>query len=96
MTKKELVWRLASKPTIDDITKLIETKVITPEEARTIAFNSLDENDKIAKLEQEVEVLKTALHDANRGVIINRQWVGNLPQIQMVDPFKLLRSVVDL
>lgn len=96
MTKKELVWRLANRPTVDEIVKLVENKVITPEEARTIAFNSVNENDKITKLEQEVELLKQALYDARRGVVLSHEWVTHLPQHQLVDPLKLFKGIIDL
>lgn len=101
MTKKELVWRLASKPTIDDITKLIETKVITPEEARTIAFNSLDENDKVAKLEAEIELLKEAIQRLQQGTL-TRTWIntpiqyGTGTSTFSINAGRLLNGIIDL
>lgn len=104
MTKKELVWRLKERPTADDIVKLIDAKVITADEAKTIAFNSVDENDKIAKLEKEIELLKDALRDSQRGVAIDREWLSHRPlplpaqpfSFNTVDPFKVFRGLIDL
>lgn len=104
MTKKELVWRLKARPTADDIVKLIDAKVISSDEAKTIAFNSVDENDKIAKLEKEIELLKDALRDSQRGVVLNRDWISTRTHpgstsaysIAMVDPLKVFRGLIDL
>lgn len=75
--KKELVWRLSDRPSVEGIKTLLEAGVITKEEARTIAFNSVDENDKIAKLEQKVEVLQRALETTTHGAPLTAAWVTN-------------------
>lgn len=95
MTKKDLVWRLSQKPSVGEVVDLVNSKIITPEEAKTIVFNLADENDKITKLEQEVELLKNALSDTRKGVALNRSWVEMQP-MTMVDPFKVFRGLIDL
>ena len=57
MTKhEELVWRLGKLPTVEEITTLIDKKIITQEEARQILFNKkdVDERDK-KSLEDEIK-----------------------------------------
>ena len=60
MTKhEELVWRLGKLPTVEEITTLIDKKIITQDEARQILFNtkSVDERDK-KSLEDEIKFLR--------------------------------------
>lgn len=59
MTKhEELVWRLGKLPTVEEITTLIDKKIITQEEAREILFNTrtVEERDKVS-LEAEIKFL---------------------------------------
>lgn len=65
MTKKneeqpdiKLTWRLASKPSLDDVTTLLEKEVITKDEARQMLFSEVDRNGQIKALEEQVEFLK--------------------------------------
>lgn len=58
MKKTNLVWRLPSKLTLDDIQKMIELKIISPEEAKELTFNSSDDNEKVKALEEQVKFLK--------------------------------------
>lgn len=58
MKKNSLVWRLPTKLTLDEIEKMIELKIISPEEAKELTFNSADDNDKVKALEEQVKFLK--------------------------------------
>lgn len=46
MTKKKLVWRLSEKPSGDVINRLVQTEIITKEEAKDILFTEEDEPSK--------------------------------------------------
>lgn len=95
MTKKDLVWRLKDRPSVADVTELLKEQVITKDEARSLLFNSVDENDKIAKLEQEVDLLKNALKDCQRGLPLTRALVDKYTTSHpLVDPFWLLRGII--
>lgn len=72
----------------------MQNEIITKEEARQLLFNEVDEKDKIAKLEQEVDYLKQALSDANRGITINKRWVEALPHPLLFDPFNLFKDII--
>lgn len=58
MKKTNLVWRLPSKLTLEDIEKMLALKIITPEEAKELTFNSADDNEKVKALEEQVKFLK--------------------------------------
>jgi len=60
MTKhEELIWRLGKLPTVEEITTLIDKKVITQEEAREILFNKkVEETRDIRSLETEIKFLR--------------------------------------
>ena len=75
MTKK-LVWRLGKLPTVDELLRLVNDKLITQEEAKEILFkeSDIDERDK-ESLEGEIKFLKQLvekLSDNNRNVIIEK------------------------
>lgn len=53
MTKKDLIWRLKELPDAVDVAELVDKKVITPEEARELLFNTDKNNSK-----EESEALK--------------------------------------
>lgn len=56
MTKKDLKWRLREAPTVEDITELLEQKIIDKEEARKLLFS---ENDKkLEELQEEIKFLR--------------------------------------
>jgi hypothetical protein len=62
MTKneKKLVWRLSTKPTVDEVVKLVEKKILKEEEAKEILFSSqpVDEKETIESLKAEIKFLK--------------------------------------
>ena len=58
MTEK-LKWRLGKLPTPDEVTKLLNEKIISKEEAREILFNLETEEDRDKKsLESEIKFLR--------------------------------------
>jgi len=58
--KKELVWRLGSKlPTVDEVLKLIDQKIITNDEAKGIFFNDKTDEDRDKdSLKSEIKFLR--------------------------------------
>lgn len=58
MTNK-LNWRLKDLPDAAGVAELVDTKVITPEEARELLFSDKpDETRKVKELEEEVKFLR--------------------------------------
>jgi hypothetical protein len=55
----QLKWRLSKLPTVDEITTLLEKKIITQDEAKEILFNkeTTEERD-IESYKQEIKFLK--------------------------------------
>lgn len=52
-----LKWRLGKLPTVEELLKLIENKLITQDEAKTMLFSSEKEGD-IKSLEEEIKFLR--------------------------------------
>ena len=73
MTNK-LKWRLVKLPTSEEVTKLVNDKIITKEEAREILFSEEIENEKsVDDLKQEIKFLKELvekLSNNNRSQIV--------------------------
>jgi hypothetical protein len=66
MTKK-LVWRLADRPTVNEIILLVEKKLLKEDEAKEILFNSVNEEDRDKKsLESEIKFLRDLILQMNR------------------------------
>lgn len=58
-TKERLIWRLANRPTVNEINDLITSEVISKDEARGILFSSETEEDRDKKsLEAEIKFLR--------------------------------------
>ena len=55
--KNELKWRLGKLPTPDEVTRLVNDKIITKEEARDILFKT-DEILEVDSLKDEIKFLK--------------------------------------
>ncbi len=56
---KELKWRLSKLPTPDEVTKLVNDKIITKEEARDILFNEEDKTERdVESLQAEIKFLR--------------------------------------
>lgn len=57
-TKRNLTWKLDELPSAGELADLVETQVITKEEAREIMFGSPEsDKDKIKALEDQIEML---------------------------------------
>lgn len=59
--KAMLKWRLANKPTLKDVEKMLDLEIISKEEARQMLFSEETENEKIKALEEQVEFLKSVI-----------------------------------
>lgn len=74
MTKKTtLVWRLAERPTVEGIEKLLSAGVINREEARSFLLNEQTEEDRDKKsLENEIKFLRELVEklSQNRSQIV--------------------------
>jgi len=58
----QLKWRLSKLPTVDELLKLVNDKVITQEEAKEILFNKETENERdIESYKQEIKFLKEVI-----------------------------------
>ncbi len=57
MTKTNLKWRLGKLPTPEDLVDLVNTKIITQDEARQILFTQEDE-PAMADLKSEIKFLR--------------------------------------
>lgn len=53
-----MTWRLKEELTTDRVQKLVDIKVITPEEAKKLLFKELTESDEIAALKEQVKFLQ--------------------------------------
>lgn len=62
--EKKLVWKLKELPTAEAIADLVDTKVITPEEARDILFKEeTKQSDEVEALKEMVKTLQEMVHD---------------------------------
>lgn len=80
--EKKLIWKMKDLPTAGAVASLVETKVITPEEARGILFK------EEAKQSDEVEALKEmvdTLQDMVKTLLARRDNVVNLPYTRVVE-----------
>ena len=56
---KSLKWRLSKLPTSEEVTKLVNDKIITKEEAREILFNEVEEEEQtLEDAKKEIKFLK--------------------------------------
>lgn len=62
--EKKLIWKFKDLPTADEVSKLVDTKVITPEEARAILFREeVKQSDELDALREMVNVLQEMVKD---------------------------------
>jgi hypothetical protein len=62
--EKKLVWKFKDLPTASEVANLVETKVITPEEARTILFKEeFKKSDEVEALQEMVKTLSEMVKD---------------------------------
>lgn len=68
MTKTtKLVWRLSSRPTVEEITLLLKEKILTKDEVKQILFSSETEEDRDKKsLELEIKFLKEIITEMSK------------------------------
>lgn len=69
--EKKLIWKMKDLPTAEAVASLVETKVITPEEARTILFKEeVEQSDEVEALKEMVntlqEMVKELISRANK------------------------------
>ncbi len=56
--EKKLVWKMKELPTAESVASLVETEVITPEEARSILFKEeVKKSDEVEALQEMVKTL---------------------------------------
>jgi hypothetical protein len=62
--EKQLVWRFKELPTAGEVAELVETKVITPAEARAILFKEeTKQSDEVEALKEMVKALQEMVKD---------------------------------
>lgn len=62
--EKKLVWKMKELPSADSIGNLVDTKVITPEEARAILFKEeTKQSDEVEALKEMVKTLQEVVKD---------------------------------
>lgn len=67
MNPIKLKWRLSKLPTVDELLKLVNDKVITQEEAREILFNKETENERDNEsLKSEIKFLREIIDNLSK------------------------------
>jgi len=67
MTKK-LKWRLGKLPSVDEVLKLMDRKLITKDEAQKILFSSEEEEKKDSEgLKSEITFLRELVQELSKG-----------------------------
>lgn len=65
--KKNLTWKLKEMPTGGELADLVETGVITKEEAREIMFGTTEnDKEKIKALEEQLEFLRSLVTELSK------------------------------
>ena len=80
--EKKLIWKLKDLPNADSIASLVDTKVITPQEARDILFR------KDTKQSDEVEALKEmvkSLQELVKDLLLRQDRVQFVPYTKIVE-----------
>ena len=66
--KTRNVWRLANRPTSEDVVKLLNSGIITKDEAKEILFNVEEEAERDKKsLESEIKFLRELVEKLSKG-----------------------------
>lgn len=73
-TDKTIKWRLSELPTAGEVAELVDSEVITVEEAREILFSDTSSNDeKVKALEEQIEFLQGLVKTlANKDPVVIR------------------------
>lgn len=67
MTKKNLNWRFKNLPTVNEVSMLVDNKIISAEEAKELLFNDKESQDVEAKaLKEQVEFLEGVIDRLTR------------------------------
>jgi hypothetical protein len=65
---KKIIWRLSTRPTTEEVVKLLSCGVITKEESREILFTSVEEEERDKKsLESEIKFLRDLVEKLSKG-----------------------------
>lgn len=81
MTKKKLNWRLTDLPTAGEVAELVDSGVITKEEARDILFNEKDnESAQVDELKRQIEFLEKIIENVSLGHRTILTYTPALPQ----------------
>lgn len=67
--KKKLIWRLRESPTSKTLIELIESKLLTKEEAREILFSSKEESSdrNLKSYQSEIKFLRELVEKLSKG-----------------------------
>lgn len=64
---KNLTWKLKELPSVDELAKLVDTKILTPEEAREIVLGDPEsDKGKIKALEELVSFLQETITEMSK------------------------------
>lgn len=84
--KKTLKWRLTELPTAGEVAELVDSEVITKEEARDILFNEKDnETAQVDELKRQLEFLQSIIENLSKG---NRTTITYTPQLPQYNYWK--------
>ena len=84
MTKK-LIWRLKEQPTSKALALLVDSEILTREDAKQIILSSEENNTKALK--EEIEFLKRLVRDLSRNNIQIVEVVKTLEQPYRTSPW---------
>lgn len=81
---KNIKWRLSKLPSVDELQALVKDKIITQEEARSILFNEVEENERDNdSLKDEIKFLRELVERlSTRSTIIETIKQVQLPYYQ--------------
>lgn len=66
--KTKIVWRLANRPTSEDVVKLLASGIIDKDEAKEILFNFEEDGERDKKsLESEIKFLRELVERLSKG-----------------------------
>lgn len=81
MTKnEELVWRLKERPSAEGVSRLVEQKVITSEEARALLFSKKNPSEEIEALKEQVEFFKGLVENLSK----QRTTITSIPYTHVI------------
>lgn len=64
---KNLTWKLKELPTASELANMVDSKIISPEEARDMAFGSPEsDKDRIKALEEQITLLQELIENLSR------------------------------